>query len=132
MNEIPENPFTEVKCSLFTLDLLVAKDEPDIVERDLGAGWYPSLLVHSHNCSPLLWLLALPSEQASGHIVNFTHIVANCWKQVCGHQDAVCWVNRSRSVGASFLCCICVVSLPVNNLSSSRFFLCLQKIHAFL
>lgn len=68
MNEVPENPFTEVKCNLFMLDLLAAKDEPAIVERDLGMGWYPSLLVHSHNCGPLLWLLALPLEQASGHI----------------------------------------------------------------
>lgn len=36
MIEIPEYLFTEVKYILFTLDFLAVKDEPDIVERELG------------------------------------------------------------------------------------------------
>lgn len=38
MNEIPENLFTEVKCSLFMLDLPAVENEPDSVERDSGSG----------------------------------------------------------------------------------------------
>lgn len=51
MNEIPENLFTEVKCSLFMLDLPAVENEPDSVERDSGSG----LTSKSIGTWPQLW-----------------------------------------------------------------------------
>lgn len=64
-----------------------------------GAGWHPSLLVHSHNRGPLLWLLALPSEQSSLWSYCHLHIWPVCnssWELDYRHE-----IRCAGSIGAS-------------------------------
>lgn len=64
-----------------------------------GAGWHPSLLVHSHNCGPFLWLLALPSEQSS--LWSYCHLHTWAVGNSSRERDYRHQMRCAGSIGAS-------------------------------